>query len=107
MTPMIGQKVTAGQTSDFRPATLRGWQYGSYVRDQFELTKKMSVSVGLRYEYYPLMSRADRGLEVFNFATNLLEICGVAGLDPHAESPSRRPCSPRGWAGPTARTIRW
>ena len=82
MTPMIGQKVTAGQTSDFRPATLRGWQYGTYVRDQFQLTKKMTVSLGLRYEYYPLMRRADRGLEVFNFSSNLLEICGVAGLDP-------------------------
>ena len=82
MTPMIGQHVTAGSTSDFRPATLRGWQYGTYVRDQFELTKKMTVSLGLRYEYYPLMSRADRGLEVYNFTTNLLEICGIAGLDP-------------------------
>ena len=42
----------------------------------------MTVSLGLRYEYYPLMRRADRGLEVYNFTTNLLEICGVAGLDP-------------------------
>lgn len=28
------------------------------------------------------MRRADRGLEVFNFNTNLLEICGVAAIDP-------------------------
>ncbi|MEO8591842.1 MAG: TonB-dependent receptor [Candidatus Solibacter sp.] len=82
MTPMIGQTVTKDNTADFRPATLRGWQYGFYVRDQFELTRKMSISVGMRYEYYPLVRRADRGLEVFNFATNLLEICGVAGIDP-------------------------
>ena len=82
MTPMIGQTLTPDQVDQFRPATLRGWQYGLYVRDQFELTKKMSVSVGLRYEYYPLVRRADRGLEVFNFNTNLLEICGVAGIDP-------------------------
>ena len=79
MTPMIGQTVTPQNDADFRPATLRGWQFGSYISDQFHLTKKMSVSVGVRYEYYPLIQRADRGLEVFNFATNQLDICGVAG----------------------------
>ena len=42
----------------------------------------MSVSLGLRYEFYPLVRRADRGLEVFNFNTNLLDICGVAGNAP-------------------------
>ena len=82
MTPMIGQHLTPQDVADFRPATLRGWQFGSYVRDQFELTRKMTVSVGVRYEYYPLVRRADRGLEVFNFNTNLLDICGVAGIDP-------------------------
>jgi len=80
MTPMIGQTVTPQNDADFRPATLRGWQYGAYARDQFQLTKKMTVSLGVRYEYYPLIKRADRGLEVFNFGTNLLDICGVAGV---------------------------
>ena len=79
MDPMIGQTVTPQNAADFRPATLRGWQFGTYVSDQFQLTKKMSISLGLRYEYYPLVRRADRGLEVFNFNTNLLDICGVAG----------------------------
>ncbi len=82
MTPMIGQHVTAENAADFRPATLRGWEYGAYVRDQFALTKKMTASVGLRYEYYPLITRADRGLEVFNFNTNMLDICGIAGNSP-------------------------
>ena len=81
MTPMIGQHVTLQNDQDFRPATLRGWQFGAYARDQFELTKKMTVSLGVRYEYYPLVRRADRGLEVFNFNTNMLDICGVAGID--------------------------
>jgi Carboxypeptidase regulatory-like domain/TonB dependent receptor len=82
MDPMIGQTVTPQNEGSFRPATLRGWQFGSYVSDQIQLTKKMSVSLGLRYEYYPLVRRADRGLEVFNFTTNQLDICGVAGNSP-------------------------
>ena len=82
MDPMIGQTVTPQNEANFRPATLRGWEYGSYVSDQFQLTKNMSVSLGLRYEFYPLVRRADRGLEVFNFTTNQLDICGVAGNAP-------------------------
>jgi hypothetical protein len=42
----------------------------------------MTVSAGLRWEYYPLSRRADRGLEVFDFATSELMICGVSGNDP-------------------------
>ncbi len=80
MTPMIGQKPTVQDMDNFRPGTLRTWQYGFYIRDQFELTRKMTVSAGLRWEYYPLSRRADRGLEVFNFTTNQLEICGVSGI---------------------------
>ena len=34
MTPMIGIEQTG---DDFRPGTLRTWQFGTYIRDQFEL----------------------------------------------------------------------
>jgi hypothetical protein len=82
MTPMIGDNPTAEDVLDFRPATLRSNQYGVYIRDQFELNSKMTVSAGIRWEYYPLTRRADRGLEVFDFDARRLLICGVAGNDP-------------------------
>jgi hypothetical protein len=81
MTPMIGDNPTAADIMDFRPATLRSNQYGVYVRDQFELNSKMTVSAGLRWEYYPLSQRADRGLEIFDFESRQLLICGVSGND--------------------------
>jgi hypothetical protein len=62
-----------------RPATLRYWQFGTYVRDQWQVNRKMTASLGLRWEYYPYPRRADRGLEVFDFATNKVQECGVAG----------------------------
>ena len=40
MDSMIGQTVTPQNEANFRPATLRGWEYGSYVSDQFQLTKR-------------------------------------------------------------------
>jgi len=76
MTPMIGIEQTG---ADFRPATLRSWQFGTFVRDQFELNRRMTVSAGVRWEYYPLSQRRDRGLEVFDFPSRQLLICGVAG----------------------------
>jgi len=82
MTPMIDTEPTVEDLLDYRPATLRTNQYGLYVRDQFELNRKMTVSAGLRWEYYPLSRRADRGLEVFDFATSELMICGVSGNAP-------------------------
>ena len=106
MTPMIGDEPTVEDIMDFRPATLRSNQYGVYVRDQFELNRKMTVSAGLRWEYYPLSQRADRGLEVFDFESRQLLICGVSGNATRAGSPSRRICSRRVWAGPTARQSR-
>ena len=33
-----------------RPATLRYWQFGSYVRDQWQVNRKMTASLGLRWE---------------------------------------------------------
>ena len=99
MTPMIGDEPTVDNLLDFRPGTLRTWQYGTYIRDQFELNRKMTVSVGVRWEYYPLSSRADRGLEIFDFASRELLICGVAGIDPTAASRWRRTCLRRGLAG--------
>ena len=75
MTPMIGIEQTG---DDFRPGTLRSWQFGTFVRDQFELNSKMTVSAGVRWEYYPLSQRRDRGLEVFDFTARQLLICGVS-----------------------------
>jgi hypothetical protein len=79
MTPMIGDEPTVENIMDYRPATLRTNQYGVYLRDQFELNSKMTVSAGVRWEYYPLSQRADRGLEIFDFESRRLLICGVSG----------------------------
>jgi hypothetical protein len=68
-------------SSQDRPLTLRSWEYGLYIRDQWQLSRKLTLSAGLRWEYYPVSVRADRGMEVFDFATNQLRICGVGGND--------------------------
>lgn len=63
------------------PYTTRMQSYSFYVRDQWQVTNRLTLSYGTRYEYFPIPTRHDRGLERYNAATNLMEIGGV-GLVP-------------------------
>jgi hypothetical protein len=56
--------------------TLRSSEYGIYARDQFQLSRKVTVSGGVRWEYYPVPVHADRGVELFDFTTNKVLLCG-------------------------------
>ena len=58
-------------------STAREYQFGLYAQDRFQLTRKLTVSWGLRYEYYPLMGRSNgKGLERLDPATNLIYLGG-------------------------------
>jgi hypothetical protein len=57
--------------------TPREWQFGWYARDRWVVNKKLTLNLGLRYEFYPLMSRAgDKGIERYDPATNLVYMGG-------------------------------
>ena len=44
--------------------TAREWQHSFYVRDRWTPTGKLTLDLGLRYELYPIMHRADgRGVD--------------------------------------------
>lgn len=59
----------------------REWQYGLYIRDRWQVSRKLTLNLGLRYEYYPLMNRGEgRGVERWDPATNLVTIGGVGNV---------------------------
>jgi hypothetical protein len=66
--------------SNEQSATLRTWEYGIYIRDQFQLTRQITVSAGVRWEYYPVPQHADRGVEIFDFTRNRLLLCGLGDI---------------------------
>ena len=78
MTPLLS---TDGAKGEEWPATVRGWAMGLDLRDQWQITPKMTASVGVRWEYDPFPTRTDRGLEMFDFTTNLLQVCGIGAAN--------------------------
>jgi hypothetical protein len=71
--------VVSDKCAPERPVTMREHEMGFYVRDQWQIGQKLTASFGLRWEYYPVPTRADRGVEHFDLATNRVLMCGIAG----------------------------
>jgi TonB dependent receptor len=62
------------------PYTTRMRSYSFYLRDQWQVTNRLTIGLGTRYEYFPVPTRADRGLERYNPATNMTEVGGVGSV---------------------------
>jgi Carboxypeptidase regulatory-like domain/TonB dependent receptor-like, beta-barrel/TonB-dependent Receptor Plug Domain len=55
-------------------------EYSLYVGDQWQVTNKLTASLGVRWEYFPFPTRGgSRGLERLDFSNNNVRLCGVAG----------------------------
>ncbi len=59
---------------------VRAWMHSLYLRDQWQVSRKLTLSLGTRWEYFPMPRRVDRGLENYNPQTNRMEVCGVGNV---------------------------
>ena len=51
--------------------TGREWQFAWFVQDRWQVSQKLTVTFGLRYELYPLMTRSNsKGIESYNPSNN-------------------------------------
>jgi carboxypeptidase family protein len=66
---LLGQASAFGKDVQTEDMTGREWQTAFYVRDRWRVTDKLTLNLGLRLEYYPLMSRATRGIERLDYDT--------------------------------------
>ena len=60
--------------------TTRAWRYGLYVRDRWNVLPNLTLSYGLRWEYYPLPKRADQGIGLYNPNDNNVYLCGIGAV---------------------------
>ncbi|MBI3695010.1 MAG: TonB-dependent receptor [Acidobacteria bacterium] len=51
-----------------------------YLRDRWNVTPRLTLNYGLRWEYFPFPTRADRGLERYDPDTNKVYVCGVGSV---------------------------
>jgi hypothetical protein len=76
---LLGLQSDYGKSVQFEEMTGRENQFGVYVSDRWQVNEKLTLNLGLRFESYPLFSRADRGLEVLDLNTFNVALGGVGG----------------------------
>jgi outer membrane receptor protein involved in Fe transport len=68
---LLGLPTNFGKSIQvFDPATAREWRHGYYFRDRWQATRNLTLSLGLRWEYYPITTRDWMGLNRYDPVTN-------------------------------------
>jgi hypothetical protein len=72
---------TTGATNNFLEGgnrdTSRMWLYSLYARDQWQVSRTLTVSLGVRWDYSPFGRGKSRGFETYDFQTNTMYLCGL------------------------------
>jgi hypothetical protein len=64
---LLGTPNSVEKSLQYELMTTREWQFGFYFRDRWQFNRNLTLTLGLRYELYPIMHRADRGIERIDF----------------------------------------
>jgi carboxypeptidase family protein/TonB-dependent receptor-like protein len=76
---LLGLTTEAVKSIEPENMTGREWQFAVYLRDRWQVTRRLTLNLGLRFEEYPLMTRADRGIEYYDDTTNQVLLGGRGG----------------------------
>lgn len=74
---LLGLPTRLGKNVSDLPFTTRTQNYSFYVRDRWQVTRRLTLSYGTRWEYFPIPTRADRGIERYDWETDKMLIGGV------------------------------
>jgi hypothetical protein len=95
---LLGMPQTMGKDVQYEnPATVRMPSYGAYARDMWQVTRKLTIDYGVRYEVYP----APNAITTWPNATIRIPTRSIAAATTWASANWRR-----AWASPTASTTR-
>ncbi len=65
--------------------TGREWQFGWFAQDRWQVSRNLTVTLGLRYELYPLMTRSnDKGIESYDPSNNNVYMGGRGSVPENA-----------------------
>ncbi len=81
---LLGLASSYGKSIQFLEMKTREWQLAWYFRDRWQVNRRLTLNLGLRYEYYPLIHRGDRGIERWDPSTNLVYLGGLGDVPRNA-----------------------
>src|SRR5262249_38688801 len=74
---LLGLPGSFGHSYQFYdPSLERELQQRHYVRDNWQVSRKLSINLGMRFEHFPIMNRGDFGIERWDPDTNKVLIGG-------------------------------
>ncbi len=78
---LLGLPEEMRETIQTENMTAYNYQFAWYIHDRWKVTQNLTLSLGLRYELFPLQTRAGRGgIEGYDPETNLVSLGGLAGI---------------------------
>ncbi len=78
---LLGDPSHAGKITQFQnPNALRFSSWALYARDQWQVSNKLTIDYGLRWEYYPIFSHNWYGAVRFDPSTDNVLIGGEGGV---------------------------
>lgn len=78
---LLGLPEIMRRSAQFETMTAYNYQMGWYVRDRWQVSQKLTLSLGVRYELFPLQTRAGRGgLEGYSPDTNEVTLGGIGNI---------------------------
>ncbi len=78
---LLGLPDDTDKGEQYIEMTCREWQFGWFGQDRWQVSKKLTVTLGLRYQLFPLMTRSDgKGIESFNPVTDDVIMGGRGGI---------------------------
>jgi outer membrane receptor protein involved in Fe transport len=95
-TALLGLATSYNKSIQYLLMQTREWQLAWYFRDRWQVSRRLTLNLGLRYEYYPLINRGERGIEQWNPYTNIVSLGGLGNTPRNAGfTVSKKLFSPR------------
>ncbi len=78
---LLGATNQLGRTSMI-PDVLqtRNIEYSGYLGDRWQPTRKLTLNYGVRWEYIPIATRPNRGIEQYNWSNNTTLLCDLGSV---------------------------
>ena len=79
---LLGATDRTGRTYQTVTPTNRQTQFSGFLQDTYQVTRKLTLDLGIRYDFYsPIVPRYKGGASNYDPATNTLLVAGVGDVD--------------------------